>query len=124
MTWVDETVSLKFDEAKKAEEDDIRQRHIELQLNKSSEFYEAYNSYLLSHSWQAKRSLVLKRAGGLCEGCGTKPATQVHHTSYKHLYDEFLFELVAVCDSCHERLHLEVASEDGQPAERDDEITF
>lgn len=40
----------------------------------------------------------------LCEGCGKARATQVHHKTYRNLGDEFLFELVALCDACHKRL--------------------
>jgi hypothetical protein len=50
---------------------------------------------------------VLARAHGLCEGCGERTATQVHHLSYKRVFDEMLFDLVAVCDACHDKLHAE-----------------
>ena len=68
-------------------------------------FFADYDPYLKSPAWAKRRSLVLKRTGGVCEGCGTRPSTQVHHLSYKHVGAEFLFELVGVCDECHERLH-------------------
>lgn len=29
----------------------------------------------------------------------------MHHLTYRHAKREFLFELVAVCQSCHSRLH-------------------
>jgi hypothetical protein len=31
----------------------------------------------------------------------------VHHLTYAHVFNEFLFELMAVCDECHDRLHRE-----------------
>jgi 5-methylcytosine-specific restriction endonuclease McrA len=34
-----------------------------------------------------------------------KRATQVHHTTYKHVGNEFLWELRAICDECHDRFH-------------------
>ncbi|MBP7241777.1 hypothetical protein [Amaricoccus sp.] len=64
-----------------------------------------YEAYLLSDEWRTKRSLVLERDGDLCQGCRQRPATQVHHLTYEHMLDEFLFELVSVCDECHARLH-------------------
>ncbi len=64
-----------------------------------------YADYLKTPEWRTARRLVLKRANGLCEGCLTSPATQVHHLSYAHVYREFLFELVAICDHCHDRWH-------------------
>lgn len=66
-----------------------------------------YNRYLSSSEWAAKRQLVFKRAGGVCEGCGLAKATDVHHVTYEHRYDEFLFELLALCHSCHLRVHEE-----------------
>ena len=60
-------------------------------------------AYLNSVRWRRLRALVLKRAKGLCEGCGEANATEVHHLSYNHIGDEFLWELVAVCRKCHEK---------------------
>ncbi len=64
-----------------------------------------YEEYLQSELWLAKRALVLRRAGKLCEGCLERPPTQVHHLTYQHVGEEFMWELVAVCDECHERAH-------------------
>lgn len=72
-----------------------------------SAFGDAYDKYLASPEWKAKRGKVLARASGVCEGCGETAPTQIHHISYEHVGAEFLFELVAVCDACHERLHPE-----------------
>lgn len=69
------------------------------------EFWESYDKYLLSPEWANKRQLVFARAQHICEGCRLHVAEHVHHTSYEHVGAEFLFELVAVCASCHERLH-------------------
>ena len=66
-----------------------------------------YNIYLASAEWEAKRQLILKRADGMCEGCGLAKATDVHHKTYEHRYEEFLFELVALCHACHVRVHEE-----------------
>ena len=64
-----------------------------------------YHRYLQSPQWQRKRQLVLKRANGICEGCGLNKATQVHHLTYERIGDEMLFDLVAVCDQCHDEVH-------------------
>lgn len=93
--------------------DDIRNTRSELTTAlknklheaKNDQFWTEYPEYLTSPEWQAKRLLVLARSNGCCEGCGKKTATQIHHLSYTHKYNEFLFELVAVCLSCHDRLH-------------------
>jgi 5-methylcytosine-specific restriction endonuclease McrA len=64
-----------------------------------------YNDYLQSEQWQEKRCLVFKRANFLCEGCRRNRAIHVHHLSYEHVGDEFLWELVAICEGCHDRAH-------------------
>ena len=64
-----------------------------------------YDKYLRSDKWRELRWLVLERAGHICEGCGRGRAIQVHHRSYEHAGNEFLFELVALCGGCHKRLH-------------------
>jgi 5-methylcytosine-specific restriction endonuclease McrA len=64
-----------------------------------------YAEYLQSTAWKEKRRLIMQRCRGYCEGCGSAPATQVHHLTYKHVGNELLFELVAVCDPCHDRIH-------------------
>ena len=69
------------------------------------QWLKAYDAYLKSPEWKRKSELVIKRAKQLCEGCLTRKAIQVHHLSYEHVGEEFLFELVAVCTVCHERLH-------------------
>jgi 5-methylcytosine-specific restriction endonuclease McrA len=48
---------------------------------------------------------VIERADGLCEGCRSAEAVHVHHLTYKHCGNEFLWELVAICRECHERVH-------------------
>lgn len=64
-----------------------------------------YTSYISSSAWKIKRQQVLKRAGGKCEGCGFEPAQEVHHLHYNRFGQEMLFDLVAVCKSCHDKIH-------------------
>jgi len=70
-------------------------------------FFFAYDEYLATAKWANKRGLVLKRAKNVCEGCAESAAEEVHHLSYANVGNEFLFELVALCHACHERLHAE-----------------
>ena len=64
-----------------------------------------YRAYLLSPEWAEKRGLVMDRCSHTCEGCGKRRAVHVHHKTYDHLGDEFLFELIGLCEECHERIH-------------------
>ena len=75
---------------------------------------EAYVRYLSSGEWFAKRAKVLRRADGVCEGCGYRTAVQVHHLRYPRncqpgsdewVRQEKLFDLRAICRECHEDVH-------------------
>lgn len=81
------------------------------QYQERGKFTKTYKQYLQSPEWRAKRDLVFKRSGGLCEGCGTAKATEAHHRTYQHFGNEFLFELLALCHACHERIHADDAPE-------------
>ena len=70
-----------------------------------SEWLRYYNAYLRTDEWKQKRRLVILRAQGICEGCRCERASEVHHLTYDHVGEEFLFELVALCDACHKRFH-------------------
>lgn len=76
------------------------------QGEKTRDWWQCYNDYLLSSVWQAKRLLVLERAGNICESCGQARATQVHHMRYPDTFGlEPLWDLRAVCADCHELIH-------------------
>jgi hypothetical protein len=99
----------KYQTKRETRRTDIYQKHIRIQRNRTEGWWKEYNDYLRTDGWKRKRAKVLARAQNLCEGCREREATQVHHLTYRHRFDEFLFELVAVCDPCHTRLHNEDA---------------
>ena len=66
---------------------------------------ERYDRHIGSTKWRQIADRVLLRADYLCEGCLSARATQVHHLTYDHMGDEFMFELLALCKPCHERIH-------------------
>lgn len=97
---------------------DAYNREIEaLQRVYQQELDHRYARYLNSPEWQEKRKRVFIRSHGWCEGCGIKQAEEVHHRNYDHLFDEYLFELLALCRKCHEKIH-------GREDSHDDEIPF
>jgi len=67
----------------------------------------AYQRYISSAAWKAKRLLVLERDNNHCMICGVSPkeddglSLQVHHNSYEGLGDEPLHRLVTLCTHCH-----------------------
>jgi 5-methylcytosine-specific restriction endonuclease McrA len=71
------------------------------------QWMQAYNAYLNSPEWKAKRLMVLKRDNYLCQCCLNAYATQVHHKSYQFVDlkgNEPCFDLVAICVPCHEKI--------------------
>lgn len=76
----------------------------------SAAWWEAYNRYLESPEWKAKRSKVLNRDHWRCtmrrNGC-TLLATEVHHLTYKNVGDEPLEDLTSICHDCHEQITAE-----------------
>lgn len=65
----------------------------------------AYQAYMRSAAWRAKRRPILARSRGLCERCRLWPAVNVHHLTYANLGNESPADLVAVCSKCHKELH-------------------
>jgi hypothetical protein len=65
-----------------------------------------YQAVMRSAGWRRRRARALRRAGGRCEtpGCGGR-AVDVHHTTYQDLGHERPWQLRALCERCHARLH-------------------
>lgn len=105
-------VSRKDGEDRRREWDAAAAKQQQAEATARAERTARYHAYLKSPEWRAKRLMVLERAKHLCEGCLERRATQVHHETYEHAGHEFtggefLWELRAICDACHERLHAE-----------------
>lgn len=86
---------------------EYERRRLEQERQRAAEneqWREWYRDYLASPAWKTLRAKVLARANGLCEGCMNAPATEVHHMTYAHVGNEFLWELRAICRACHERV--------------------
>lgn len=64
-----------------------------------------YGEYLEGDYWAQISAKVMKRAHGICEGCLSQTAEQVHHVDYRNRGHEFAFQLVAICNECHDRYH-------------------
>ena len=111
----DEKLRINRKESLKKAVDAVEADYLARAESKTSDFWNFYKEYLKSTEWKKRRALVMRRCNGVCEGCGLEMATQVHHFTYEHVGNEFLFELVAVCDACHERIHAESGEGDGEP---------
>jgi len=60
--------------------------------------------YHRSPEWEARRILRFADYAGLCAGCDTYAASELHHNAgYKRLFEETLEELLPLCRECHEQ---------------------
>lgn len=81
---------------------------------KQEEWWAKYNDYLRSEEWFRRRRGVLARDNYLCQACLERPAGEVHHLTYDHVFNEPLFDLVSVCKQCHGQLtHLDRCAREG-----------
>ena len=48
----------------------------------------AYKWYLGSAFWRERSEYILRRANYICEKCGTRRATEMHHLTYKRVFQE------------------------------------
>lgn len=99
-------------------------KYIDQSNAKDAQFWKDYDAYLQTPAWKARRAKVLKRCGGICEGCGDRPATVVHHRTYEHVFDELLFELVGLCEPCHQKVHAHADPDNGEGVEPEYELDF
>jgi len=58
--------------------------------------------------WHSLRDRVLWRSRGYCEACLTAKAVTAHHLTYALGLLPPAWELRAVCQACHDRLHADV----------------
>lgn len=62
-------------------------------------------AYMFSDKWFNLRSAVFERDNYTCQSCGSTHLLRCHHIDYSRLGDEFLSDLITLCDTCHTNLH-------------------
>jgi len=77
---------------------------------------EDYQLYLRSPAWREITRWVRKREWNLCERCRINRIDEIHHLTYKHIFQEqdYLEDLMGVCCDCHDELHGRQAEDLGQ----------
>jgi uncharacterized Zn finger protein len=105
----DEQIDASFDEYKFEERKQKKQKELDFiqqqyQYYKNSIYFK-YCNYLNSREWKKKREVVLRRDNYKCQHCNVNPAENVHHLSYKNIYEEPLEDLISVCKECHLLIH-------------------
>ena len=72
--------------------------------DQNRQWWDWYNQYTQSISWRVRRKKTLERDGYRCQACLENEATEVHHLTYAHAGCEPLFDLISVCNNCHEAI--------------------
>lgn len=65
----------------------------------------AYQQYLNSPEWVARRTLYFSKHAKECFGCGTREAIDLHHHTYVRLGREQDSDLIPVCREHHFLIH-------------------
>lgn len=86
---------------------DVRRRAFDMRTEYHGAWWTAYNAYLKSPQWRAKRKLVLARDRHTCQGCGKHAEQcdgplQVHHLTYTRVSRELMCDLTTLCRDCHD----------------------
>lgn len=85
----------------------LRQKRAEYFEKNKEEFTRNYHAHLKTSEWKVRRDKVLERDNFVCMGCMKNKATEVHHLTYDHVFNEPLFDLVSICEECHKNVHPE-----------------
>lgn len=64
-----------------------------------------YRNYLLSKEWFEIRNNLFKSRGKKCELCSSTTRIEVHHKTYKNIFNEQLEDLQVLCSECHSDIH-------------------
>ena len=83
----------------------LNEKRDEIIISITEERDKIRNEYYQSLEWKKLRLIVLNRDKYICQGCLKNQATEVHHQSYAHFKEEFMFELISLCRHCHSRYH-------------------
>lgn len=70
-----------------------------------SERRKKYNDYLKSAKWRKLRKEIIEARGGKCERCASKIILQLHHKTYKNIFNEKPEDLEVLCRKCHKKEH-------------------
>ena len=65
-----------------------------------------YQSYLKSKAWEQKRVLCLSYYRYKCGVCYSKDNLEVHHRTYKRIFNEDPSDLIVLCHDCHSSYHM------------------
>jgi len=64
-----------------------------------------YQNYIHSEEWNNKRRQVIHLFNWSCQKCWSGSNLNVHHWTYKRLWDEMQQDLFLMCSICHKEFH-------------------
>ena len=73
--------------------------------------YYKYEQYLNSKEWKKLRKIIFERDKNKCCICKINEASDVHHLTYKNLFNEKMEDLISVCRDCHLEIHKNLENE-------------
>jgi len=65
----------------------------------------AYQIYLRSPEWSARKAQAIRSAGHRCQLCNSPLALEVHHRTYERFGQERPGDLTVLCHTCHQLFH-------------------
>ncbi len=66
---------------------------------------ELYKAYLRTPEWKAIRLDILHLRNHKCERCDSTYRLEVHHKTYRNLFNESPKDLELLCHTCHKNHH-------------------
>lgn len=82
-----------------------RKALVSLLRSKHKTYKNKYESYIMSDEWQVRRNKRLEWDKFRCQQCGSSQQLQVHHLTYKRVFDEDILDLITLCKICHKDEH-------------------
>lgn len=76
-----------------------------IKCNKTGNSWDAYQDYLKSDEWAAKKEYLLSVRGYRCERCRSSKSLQAHHKTYESIGNESESDLLLLCRRCHKAEH-------------------
>lgn len=62
----------------------------------------AYDAYMQSDEWRARREVAIRKAGERCQVCNRANRLEVHHRTYVRFGAEMEDDLTVLCHDCHD----------------------
>lgn len=79
---------------------------IKYQIGDSVPYRVIYQVYMSSPEWRERKATYFSIHLKQCQSCGSTEGIQLHHKSYAHFTQEPDEDLAAVCETCHQWIHL------------------